>query len=91
MKNGKFYASSGAAIRVYYLINDKLYVDLDDAEYIYITTNGRYSQRINENGSPLHEAMFHLQLDKIKYFRVTVVNSKVNKAFSHAYFTEDLK
>ena len=87
---GNFYASQGPEIHNLWFENGILHVDCSEAESIRFNTGIRKAKRFkNEDGMPLNTAEFEV-LPEYKYVRVTITDSKGKKAFTNAYFTDDL-
>lgn len=89
MQSGDFYASSGAIIRGVSIINDTVYVGAEDALYIQMTTNGRHFGIEMAKEKPLTQAVFKL-VPGVTYFRITVMNTKGQKAYTRAYFLDEI-
>lgn len=89
MKSGVFFASSGAIIRGVSVIDDTVYVGAEDAAYIQMSTNGRYFGIAMAKEKPITSAVFKL-VPGITYFRITVMNTKGQKAYTHAYFLDEI-
>lgn len=88
LRVGDFYASGGAIIRGVSVLGDKVYVGAEDAAYIQMTTNGRHFGMALAKEKPLTEATFKL-VEGVKYFRITVMNTKGQKAYTRAYFSDE--
>ncbi|MBO6262669.1 MAG: hypothetical protein J6N93_00130, partial [Clostridia bacterium] len=86
IKNGDFYASTGAEIKYIAYKDGKIYVGTENAKYIRLTTNGRYSGFVTAENKPLTEAVFDVANEYITYFRITVKTIDGAKAYSRAYF-----
>ena len=88
IKNGELYASTGAYFRGLTVVGGKVFVGAEDAAYIRMTTNGRYSCIARMKDSPLTEAVFDLNED-ISYFRITIKSVHGKKAYTRAYFRQE--
>ena len=88
LRDGNTYASSGGILRGVHIVGDKVYIGAEDAVYIRMTTNGRYSGYAVAKDKPLTEAVFTLP-PALKYFRITIENTKGKKAFTRAYFRNE--
>ena len=91
IKNGDHYASTGAEIKCLYYKDGKVYVGTENAKYIRLTTNGRYSDIVWGREKPVNEAVFDLSNELITYFRITVKSVNGGKAYSRAYFKDEFK
>jgi len=88
MKTGDFYASGGAIIRGVSVIDDIVYVGAEDALYIQMTTNGRHFGMAMAKEKPVTSAVFKL-VEGVKYFRITVMNTKGQMAYTRGYFLDE--
>lgn len=89
MKNGVFYASTGARLRGIAVDGNKVYVGAENARSVRFSTDGRFAKLIFED-KPVTDAVFEMN-ENVKYFRVTVEDFHGKKAFSRAYFPEEFK
>ena len=90
LKNGRSYASSGAAIRGLAVDGSKVYLGAENARAIRFSTNARIGKLLVARDKPLTEAVFDISNENIKYFRVTVENCDGKKAWTRAYFKDEL-
>lgn len=88
LKTGDFYASTGAIIRGVSRIDDTVFVGAEDAAYICMSTNGRHFGMAMAKDKPLTSAVFKLT-EGVTYFRITVVNTKGQKAYTRAFFLDE--
>ncbi len=89
MKNGRFYASTGAKIRGIAVDGNKIYVGAENARSIRLSTDGRFGKLITRS-EPVKEAVFELN-EYVKYFRISVEDFNGKKAFSRAYFADEFR
>ena len=88
MKSGKFYASTGAAIRGAYVDGNKVYVGAENAKSIAFRADG-YSRNVWAAEKPLTHAEFELN-ESVRYFRIAVTDTNGGKAYTNAFFKEEL-
>ena len=87
---GEFYASEGPAINELWYEDGYVYVTCSDASKItYNTAVIRAKSAYPENGEPLTSASFSVK-DTDEYFRITVYGKDGKRAFSRAYFIDEL-
>ncbi len=87
---GNFYASEGPEIKELYVEDGILKIKCTDAQIIKINYEARKANiKLIEDGKPLNEAEFTLSKDH-GYFRVTVIGLDGKKAYTSAYFPEDI-
>lgn len=89
LETGNFYASEGALIRGVSVCGDKVTIGAENAAYIRFSTNGRSYQAAIAKEKPLTGATFTLP-DGITYFRLTVTDERGKKAYTRAYFLNEL-
>ena len=89
LKTGNFYASEGALIRGVSVCGDKVTIGAENAAYIRFSTNGRSYQAAIAKEKPLTGATFALP-DDIAYFRLTVTDVNGKKAYTRAYYLNEL-
>ena len=89
LKNGMSYASSGAAIRGVYVDGNKVYVGAENARSIRFSTNARIGKLVTSNDKPIFEASFDLN-EYVSFFRITVEDFNGKKAWTRAYFKDEL-
>ena len=88
---GCFYASTGAKIDAIYIEDGKICVEAPDAKEIRIFTGFRKAYRkIGTKDAPAESLSVALPDSRCKYFRVTVTDFDGNRAYSNAYFFDEL-
>ena len=89
--NGSFYASTGPEIHEIAYEDGKVYVKTSDADRIAYNCGRRHGTiRYAEEGSSINEAVFDVKPDS-KYFIITVTDAKGYKAYSNAYFFDEIE
>ncbi|MBQ2743167.1 MAG: PHP domain-containing protein [Oscillospiraceae bacterium] len=86
---GNFYASEGPLIEELYLEDGQVHIATSPAQAIFITKPGKNVAIRKEEGKLISGACFDVEADDI-YFFITVVGKNGEKAYTNAYFTEDL-
>lgn len=95
IERGEFYCSTGPEIHALYMEDDTVHVSFSDAREVYLITEGRafapgrYSHQAAREGEVLHEAQFKI-LPADGYFRLEVVDACGKKAYTRAYFMDEL-
>ncbi|MCQ2454705.1 MAG: PHP domain-containing protein [Clostridia bacterium] len=90
LENGDFYASQGPEIYDLYYEDGKVYITCSDAEDIILSSGVRYSRHACGNkGEYINDAVFEVP-KQIEYFRITVYGKDGKKAFTNAFFTEEI-
>lgn len=90
LERGDFYASTGPEIREAYVENGELHIKCSPVRDVLLGTSGRYGGHIRaRDGRLVTEAAFPLK-DIYRYFRVTLIDSAGQKAFSRAWFLDEL-
>ena len=90
-ERGYCYASEGPEIYSLILEGDKIKVKTSPASTIALMGEGRYAKILSSRTETYTEAEFEYLPDKLgKYFRIEVRDPAGYKAFSNAYFTEDI-
>jgi len=88
---GRFYASTGAEITAIYIEDGKIHVEAPAAKEIRIFTGFRKAARkLGTREDPVTHMEWALPDEKSKYFRVVVTDFDGNKAYSNAYFFDEL-
>ncbi|MEE1042932.1 MAG: hypothetical protein UH854_03105 [Clostridia bacterium] len=90
--NGNFYASEGPIINQLWYEDGKVYVTFEPAREAFITKGVRLhrgSRVIGENGELITQASFDVGEDDI-YFRITVEGPDGRRAYTNAYFIDDI-
>lgn len=91
LKNGQFYASCGPCIQALYVEDGELVIECDPVKSIRFSAGGRKVTRFrNEDGSLLSSARVPIA-DVDIYKRVEIMDANGNKAYTNAYFMEELK
>lgn len=102
LENGDFYSSTGPEIKDVYIEDGILTVKTSPVAAIEISTERRASKRVySKNGEQYTDATFDLntyisdsihkrETDPPAYFRVTVTDESGNKAYTRAFFVNDL-
>ena len=90
LKSGNFYASTGPEIKELYLEDDILHIKTSAVKRINVNTAYRMCEgKCAEKGKTIAEAEFQIK-DDWKYIRIEITDVEGYKAFSNAYFLEDL-
>ncbi|MBR5506490.1 MAG: PHP domain-containing protein [Clostridia bacterium] len=91
LEDGNFYASQGPEIYELFVEDGKIHIKCSDAVKIYCNHNCGNSAQVTypEGEEFINEAVFEHRPQQ-GYFRVTVMDSKGNKACTNAYFPEDI-
>ncbi len=93
---GDFYCSYGPTIDELYMEDDTVHITFPEAREVFLVTEGRASAPgrsphvVAKKGESLTEASFQI-LPEDRYFRLEVVDHEGHKAFTRAFFLEDLK
>ncbi len=91
-EKGDCYASEGPEIHSITLEEDTLRIQTSPAAGIYLFTEGRHIQYCASESERYTEAEFKYQPEKFgRYFRFEVRDPQGRRAFSNAYYLEDLK
>lgn len=96
IERGDFYCSNGPTIDDLYIEDGVLHVSCSPAREVHLVTEGRATARgrkgsvAAKKGEPMTHAQFELLHDD-KYIRIEVIDEGGYKAFTRAYFLEDLK
>ncbi|MBQ4170793.1 MAG: hypothetical protein II614_04205, partial [Ruminococcus sp.] len=68
-----------------------VHVTAAPAREICFSTGGRHAKRaVSEDGSPITEAKFLLKPETDGYFRVTVTDESGRKAWTNAYWVDEI-
>lgn len=90
LEKGDFYSSLGPEINSLYIEDGKIYIETSDASIIRLVTGNRYSQyRQAPLGESINSAEFDLRRIS-KYFRIEVQDVYGKKAYTNAYFIDEL-
>ena len=88
---GNCYASEGPEIYELWYEDGKVHITTSEADRINCTYGIRRSERVfAEGGVPATEATFTVP-DNCVYFRITVVDKAGKRAYTNAYFVDELK
>ena len=96
LKNGDFYASCGPLISALSLKDGTVHIETTDAQSIALNTDCRTSRMVRStNGTPLRSADFDLKefladARSETFFRLTVTDPTGKKAYTRAYFADEL-
>ena len=91
LKNGTSYASTGAVIRGLYLDGNVVTIEVENARAVRFSTNARIGLYVPAKDKAVTKASFELNNEYIKYFRVTVEDFDGKRAWTRAYFVDELK
>lgn len=88
---GRAYASTGAEISALYIEDGALHIEAPGAKEIRVFTGFRHaSRRIGTEDAPVTHMEWAFPDNRAKYFRVVVTDFEGNKAYSRAYFFDEL-
>ena len=91
-EKGYCYASEGPKILSLVIEGDKIRVQTSPASAIVLVSEGRYFEALSSKTETYTEAQFDLIPQKIgSYFRIEVRDSQGYKAYSNAYFIDDIQ
>ena len=101
LEKGDFYSSTGPKIHALYLEDDILWVECSEASMIRVNTERRVSmikkaaeEPLTRVGFDMHsyfEGSFEKNMLCKPYFRVTVQDAEGGRAYTRAYFLDELK
>ena len=89
LTKGNFYASEGPCINSLYFEDGKVYISSSPAQKIFITKPGKNVAISKEENELIKEACFDIERDD-GYFFITVVGDNGKKAYTNAYFPDEL-
>ena len=89
LKAGNFYASEGPEITGLWYEDSKVTVECSEAKKIYIVKGIRTADAITAGEKMLTGAEFEIDKDDV-YFRIVVVGKDGKKAYTNAYFVDEL-
>ena len=90
LEKGEFYSSTGPEIKELYMEDGKIHITTSPAKKIRLLSGNRYSRLIKQKeNEPVCEAVFDYK-DVVNYFRIEVEDQTGEKAYTNAYFTEDI-
>lgn len=100
LEKGDFYASSGPLIEELYVENGVMTLRCSPAKQVCFTTDNRSAFRVNAKDELITSAAFNMSdfvqksksvwAKKDPYVRVTVVDEKGERAYTRAYFLDEL-
>ena len=91
IKNGEFYASTGPEIYSLTFDGERVKIETSPVKEIGLCTKGRRAPKITaKDGEFITSAEFELK-DSDVYFRLRIIDEKCKKAYTQAYFLEELK
>lgn len=101
LEKGDFYSSTGPEIHALYLEDETLVVECSEASLIRVNTERRLSMiktatdepltRVCFDMHPYFEGSFKKNMPCKPYFRITVQDAVGNRAYTRAYFVDELK
>lgn len=88
--DGNFYASEGPEIYELYCEDNKVHIKCSEVASIYFSCPVRQNRVVHaEKGATITEASFDIPAS-FKYFRLTLIDKFGKRAFTNAYFPEDV-
>ena len=89
LENGHFYSSEGPEIKNLWYEDGTVHIECSEAREIYIVKGIRSSGVLKAEDNLLTEADFNINSDD-GFFRIVVVGTDGKKAFTNAYFVDEL-
>lgn len=89
LEDGNFYASEGPIINNLWYEDGTVHIECEEAQQIFITKGVRNSERKAVTNGYITEVDFNIIEEDI-YFRITVVGKDGRKAYTNAYFVDEL-
>jgi hypothetical protein len=89
LENREFYSSTAPVIEELYIENGYVFIKCSKAKKIRMQTQNRYSAVVRAEDKPLTEACFRLA-PTTEYFRIEVVDHSGEKAYTNAYFLDEI-
>ncbi len=89
LEEGNFYASEGPIINELWLEDKTVHIKCEPAVEIYMNSQYRYAKSVKGFGYPVTEASFELTGNE-GYVRFTVVDKDGKRAYTNAYFIDEL-
>ena len=89
LESGNFYASEGPEITGLWYEDSKVTVECSEARKIYIVKGIRDASAVRADETLLTGAEFEISKDDV-YFRIVVEGADGKKAYTNAYFTDEL-
>jgi hypothetical protein len=98
LKSGEFYSSSGPLINELYIEDNIITIKTSNIVKAFVTTENRYVNTVN-NLEGMSEVKFDIKDyinredndNKYKYVRITIEDKEGNKAYTRAYYLNELK
>ena len=91
LKEGNFYSSEGPEINALWYEDGKICIDSSPADRIVFTTYPARGNAVRDvDGEDITHAEFELN-DRHAFVRVTVIDKAGKRAYTNAYFTDELK
>ena len=98
LKNGEFYSSSGPLINELFIEDNIITIKTSNIVKAFVTTENRYVYTVN-NLEGMSEVKFDIKDyinredndNKYKYVRITIEDKEGNKAYTRAYYLNELK
>lgn len=98
LKNGEFYSSSGPLINELFIEDGIITIKTSNIIKAFVTTENRYVNTVN-NLEGMSEVKFDIKDyinredndNKYKYVRITIEDKEGNKAYTRAYYLNELK
>ena len=91
MLEGNLYSSEGPEIYDLYVEDGKVTIKCSPCQRIAISRHSRKAGvKVMENDKPVTEATFDVSNPNDGYFRITITDLKGKRAFTNAYFPEDI-
>ena len=91
-EKGDCYVSEGPEILSLHICDGKIIVKTSPAAGIYLMCEGRHSQYVHSKTETYTEAVFEYQPESFgEWFRIEVRDQAGYRAFSNAYYTEEIK
>ena len=99
LKNGDFYSSNKPEIFELYIENGIIHIKTSNVKGIYLTTECRYTKEVKSNTSHINEAIIDINdylnrddnMMDVKYIRLTIIDDEGNKAYTRAYYINELR
>lgn len=88
LKQGDYYASTGAAIRKVWVEDDHVFVECDPAEKVVVTVGNAKAKICRAEDAPLTQASLKIP-EYTTWFRVSVWDKNGKFAITRAYFPEE--
>ena len=90
LERGDFYASTGATVEELYVEDGRVHLKTSGAKAVYCRSNCRAQEfAVAEKGKTITECSYRI-LPEMDYMRFEVIDSLENRAFTRAYFRDEL-